>query len=73
MKVLVVNDLVVEIGLKELKGLGGDMETGRGVTIFRNQGPAHVRGGRGVGDVDLLNTVLIGVGILGADGAAERE
>ena len=63
---------MVEIGLEELKGLGGDMETGLRVATFRNQGSAHVRG-RGVGDVDLLDTVLIGVGILGTDGIAERE
>lgn len=63
---------MVEIGLEELKGLGGDMETGLRVATFRNQGPAHVRG-CGVGYVDLLDTVLIGVGILGADGIAERE
>ena len=68
-----VVDGLEEVGLEELKGLGGDMETRRGVVIFCNQSPAYVRGRRGVLNVDLLNTVLIGVGVLGADGIAERK
>lgn len=70
-----IDILVVEIGLAEQKGLGGDTEADSG-SSFSGIGalPTFV-------DVDvdvewrrdLLDRVLICVGILGPDGVAERE